>query len=96
MLLLMLLGIGLAAGWIAQVIFGDRRRIDWGLALIIGVIGSFVGGLIFSLLFGNGFDIRPSGIFGSIIGAIVVLSVYRAVSGKSDSKRYTAPTKSRR
>ena len=91
-LILMLLAIGLAAGWFAQVVFGDRRRIDWTLALIIGAIGSFVGGSIFSWLWGNGFNIRPSGIIGSIIGAIIVLAIYRAVKG-SGSKGTTKPTK---
>ncbi len=91
-LILMLLAVGLSAGWIAQVVFGDRRRIDWTLALIIGAIGSFVGGAIFSLLWGDGFTIRPSGIIGSIIGAIIVLAIYRAVKG-SGSKGTTKSTK---
>jgi uncharacterized membrane protein YeaQ/YmgE (transglycosylase-associated protein family) len=39
-------------------------------------VGSFVGGLLASLIAGDGIQLRPSGIIGSIIGAIVVSAVY--------------------
>ena len=35
-------------------------------------MGSFVGGLLISLLSGDGLDLRPSGIIGSIVGAVIV------------------------
>jgi uncharacterized RDD family membrane protein YckC len=38
----------------------------------IGLVGSFVGGLVISLLAGDGLDLRPSGIIGSILGAVIV------------------------
>ena len=41
-------------------------------ALVTGLIGSFVGGLLISLLTGNGLALRPSGIIGSIVGALLV------------------------
>jgi len=98
MLLLVLLGVGLAAGWMAQVLAGDRRRINWTVALVTGVVGSLIGGLIISLLLGNGLQLQPSGIVGSILGAVIVLAGYRAISGSSSSpsKNRKAPQKSRR
>ena len=79
MLLLAILGLGMLAGWLAQLLVPTHRRINWTEALIVGLIGSFVGGLLFSLLAGDGLRIRPSGIIGSIIGAIVVQVIWRAV-----------------
>jgi uncharacterized membrane protein YeaQ/YmgE (transglycosylase-associated protein family) len=51
--------------------------------IVLGIIGSFVGNLIGSLIFHGDFNIGPSGIIGSIIGAIIVLGVYVAVQGRS-------------
>ena len=48
------------------------RGIDWSLAFAAGLIGSFVGGLLISLLSGDGLELRPSGIIGSIVGAVIV------------------------
>jgi uncharacterized membrane protein YeaQ/YmgE (transglycosylase-associated protein family) len=60
-------------GWLAQLILGrTSRTTDWGLALVAGIIGSFVGGLLASLIAGDGLEIQPSGIIGSLVGALVV------------------------
>ena len=47
-----------------------QHRINWPLAFVTGIIGSFVGGLFVSFLAGDGLDLKPSGIFGSIFGAV--------------------------
>jgi uncharacterized membrane protein YeaQ/YmgE (transglycosylase-associated protein family) len=39
-----------------------------------------MGGLLGSLIFGDGFAIRPSGLIGSIVGATLVLLAVRAIS----------------
>ena len=82
MLIMIILAVGLAAGWAAQLLLG-RRRIDWQLALISGLIGSLVGGTLASLIAGDGFDIKPSGIIGSIVGAVIVVAIVGAVRGRS-------------
>lgn len=82
MLILAILALGFLAGWLAQLILG-RGTGNWGEALLAGLIGSFVGGLIVSLLAGDGFSIRPSGIIGSILGAIIVLAIWGAIRGRS-------------
>jgi uncharacterized membrane protein YeaQ/YmgE (transglycosylase-associated protein family) len=82
MLILAILVIGLAAGWVAQLLLG-RRRIDWPLALASGLIGSFLGGLLASLISGDGLDLRMSGLLGSIVGAVIVVALVGAVRGRS-------------
>ena len=78
MLLLAILGLGVLAGAVAQLVLGTGLyRVDWGEALVAGLVGSFVGGLLASLLAGDGLRLRPSGLIGSIIGAIVVTAAYR-------------------
>jgi uncharacterized membrane protein YeaQ/YmgE (transglycosylase-associated protein family) len=78
MLILAIILLGMLAGAAAQLILGKRSKgIDWPVAFATGLIGSFVGGLLGSLLFGDGLRLRPSGVIGSIIGAVVVLAVYR-------------------
>jgi uncharacterized membrane protein YeaQ/YmgE (transglycosylase-associated protein family) len=78
MLLLAILGFGVLAGAVAQLVLGTGLyRVDWGEALVAGLVGSFVGGTLASLVAGDGLQLRPSGLIGSIIGAIVVTAAYR-------------------
>ena len=88
MLIIAIILLGMLAGAAAQLIFrSNKRPIDWTVAIVVGLIGSFVGGLLISLLNGDGIALRPSGIIGSIVGAVLALLAYRAVSGGS---RHTA------
>jgi uncharacterized membrane protein YeaQ/YmgE (transglycosylase-associated protein family) len=50
--------------------------------LVAGFAGSFVGGMIGSFLAGDGFNLRPSGIIGSVLGAVIVLAIWQAVQAK--------------
>jgi uncharacterized membrane protein YeaQ/YmgE (transglycosylase-associated protein family) len=81
-LILAILVVGLAAGWIAHLLVG-RGRADWPLLFVVGLAGSFVGGLLGSLLSGDGLELRPSGIIGSVVGATVILLAMRAASAGS-------------
>jgi uncharacterized membrane protein YeaQ/YmgE (transglycosylase-associated protein family) len=82
-LLLAILGFGLLAGGIAQLVLGAGiYGINWAEAIIAGLVGSFVGGLVVSLLAGDGLRLRPSGLIGSIVGAIVVSAAYRWYRGR--------------
>ena len=76
MLILAIIVLGLAAGWVADMAVNKRSRPDdWGSVLLLGLVGSFVGGLLVSLLFGDGLALRPSGLIGSIVGALLVTAV---------------------
>ncbi len=73
MLLLGIILFGMLIGAAAQLVVGrSARGVDWGRALAAGLIGSFIGGLLISLISGNGLAFRPSGIIGSLAGAIIV------------------------
>jgi len=76
--------IAMATGWIAQMILGRTTpgKNNWAEAMIAGFVGSFVGGLLISLLSGDGLDLKPSGIIGSIAGAVIVLLVWGAIRGR--------------
>lgn len=72
MLLIGILVLGLSSGAIAQMLLGrSMYAIDWSEALISGLVGSFIGGALISLLAGDGFALRPSGLIGSAVGAFL-------------------------
>src|SRR5436853_3134419 len=82
-------------GAIAQWILGQTKRgggVDWAMALIAGLVGSFVGGLLASLIAGDGLAFKPSGIIGSLVGAIIVLLIWGAVE-RSKQKKEAASRK---
>ena len=81
MLILAIIGFGALCGWLASMVLGRGTRLD-GRALVAGLLGSFVGGLIFSLLAGDGLDLRPSGLIGSFLGAVIILAIWGAVDGR--------------
>ena len=71
--------IGLIAGLIARAVIPGKQSMGILLTIVLGIVGSFVGGFLGFLLFGsdpNGGFLQPSGIIGSILGAIVVLGLY--------------------
>lgn len=83
MLILGIILFGMLIGAGAQLILGKGGGgTDWGMALVAGIGGSFVGGLIGSLLAGDGIDLRPSGIVGSLVGAIIVTAVWRFAASR--------------
>ena len=45
--------------------------------------GAVVGGLLISLVSGDGLALRPSGIIGSIVGAVLLLAAWQAIRGRS-------------
>ena len=78
MLILALILFGMVVGGAAQLILGrEDGKVDWPLAFAAGLIGSFVGGLLISLLAGDGIRLRPSGIIGSLVGALIVTAGWR-------------------
>src|SRR6476660_10117841 len=86
MLLLGIILFGMLIGSAAQLIVGrSAKGVDWGLALAAGIVGSFIGGLLISLLSGDGLAFRPSGIIGSLAGAIIVTVIWQWSQGRTAS-----------
>ena len=68
---------GMLIGAAAQLILHrGGKGVDWAKAFASGLSGSFVGGLLSSLLAGDGFALRPSGIIGSLVGAVIVTAAW--------------------
>jgi uncharacterized membrane protein YeaQ/YmgE (transglycosylase-associated protein family) len=80
-----LLIIGLVAGFIARAVVPGRDALSVPGTILLGIVGSFVGGFLgYVLTHHDAKDgaFQASGIIGSIIGAILALLVYRAATGR--------------
>lgn len=88
--LLYLLIIGLVAGFLARALVPGPDPMGIGATILLGIVGSFIGGFLGWALFGKDFDdgaFQASGIIGSVIGAIVALLVYRATTDRRPARR---------
>lgn len=76
--------VGLICGAIAKALLKDRAVGGWLATLILGIVGAIVGGWLGGLLL----DIELGGFFElrtwllAILGSVVVLFVYTAITGK--------------
>jgi uncharacterized membrane protein YeaQ/YmgE (transglycosylase-associated protein family) len=83
--ILFLLIVGIIGGFLARAIVPGSDPMSFGATLLLGVIGSFVGGFLGYVLFRNDANdgaFQASGIIGSIVGSIIALLVYRAANGR--------------
>jgi len=82
-LLLYLLVIGVVAGYLARLLVPGRDPMSFLQTVALGIVGSFIGGLLGYVLFNHDLDegaLQASGIIGSIVGAIIALLIWRAIS----------------
>lgn len=78
-----LLLVGLVAGALARLLVPGRDPMGIGATIALGIVGSFVGGFLADVLFRSDAQDRglsPAGLLGSIIGAVIVLLIYNAVT----------------
>ena len=68
--------IGLIAGAIAKAIMPGRDPGGFIVTILLGIAGSFIGGMLF-----GGAD-NKVGLIGSIVGALILLVVYRLIVGR--------------
>ena len=73
---------GLVAGAIARLLVPGRQAMGLLATMALGIVGSFVGGFLASLMFGDRDLMSPSGWIGSIIGAIIVLALFVMLTGR--------------
>ncbi|HUP74275.1 MAG TPA: GlsB/YeaQ/YmgE family stress response membrane protein [Acidimicrobiales bacterium] len=84
--IVVMLIIGAIAGFVARLLVPGRDPMGIGATILLGIVGSFVGGFLGWAIFGKDLDegaLQPSGIIGSIVGAVIALLVYNAVTRKS-------------
>jgi uncharacterized membrane protein YeaQ/YmgE (transglycosylase-associated protein family) len=81
-LIVTLIVVGLIAGALARLLVPGKQDIGIAMTIVLGIVGSFVGGFIGYALFHkdsqDGF-FQPSGLFGSVIGAVIVLLIWTRV-----------------
>ena len=73
--------IGLIAGALARLIMPGRDAMGLIATMLLGIVGSIVGGLVSWAIWGvdeSGF--RPAGFLLSLLGAVLVLWIWRAIS----------------
>jgi uncharacterized membrane protein YeaQ/YmgE (transglycosylase-associated protein family) len=76
--------IGLVAGAIARFLVPGRDPMGWIATLLLGLVGSLIGGFIGGLFTEGDDTFDPAGLIGSILGAIVALLIYRATIGRRE------------
>ena len=84
-LIISLIIIGLIAGAIARLLVPGRQDISIPATIVLGIVGSFIGGFLGYLIFhkdGNDGFFQPSGIIGSIIGAVIALLIWQRVGNR--------------
>lgn len=73
--------LGLIAGAIAKLIMPGRDPGGIIVTILLGIAGSVLGGFLWNMLVGNDGD-NTAGLIGSIIGALILLALYRMVVGR--------------
>lgn len=82
--------VGLIFGAIARLLVRGRFHLGLIGTAVLGIAGSFLGGFLGYLLFGHNADegaLQPSGLIGSVIGAVLLLWIWRRLSGGQDRRR---------
>jgi len=77
-----LLFVGVVAGYLARLLVRGRDSMGFWWTVLLGIIGSFAGGFLAWALFGWDADegaLQPGGVVFSIIGAVLVLLLWRAI-----------------
>ena len=75
--------VGVLAGALARLLVPGPDPMSLGMTWLLGVVGSFVGGFLGYVIFGADMDdgiVQVSGVIGSVLGAIVVLLIYRSTN----------------
>jgi uncharacterized membrane protein YeaQ/YmgE (transglycosylase-associated protein family) len=78
-----MLVVGLIVGAVARLLTPGRDPMGCLATSLLGIAGSFVGGFIGNLIWpGRGY-LRP-GFLLSLVGAIIVLLIWRTIRGRRD------------
>lgn len=77
MSIILFLLLGLVAGVIARFLVPGRDPMGWVGTIVLGCVGALVGGFLGKALFN---DSDGAGLFAAVVGAVIVLLVYNAVT----------------
>jgi uncharacterized membrane protein YeaQ/YmgE (transglycosylase-associated protein family) len=79
--------IGLIAGALARLIMPGKDPMGVLATILLGIVGSIIGGLVSSLIWRSDSGFHPGGLFLSLLGAVIVLWIWRMMR----SRTTTAP-----
>jgi uncharacterized membrane protein YeaQ/YmgE (transglycosylase-associated protein family) len=78
--------VGLIAGFAARALVPGPDPMGVVATLVLGLVGSLIGGFLGWLIFRNDLESGPlqlSGVIGSVIGAVIALLVWRAIQSRN-------------
>ncbi|MGA9102153.1 GlsB/YeaQ/YmgE family stress response membrane protein [Aeromicrobium sp.] len=79
--------VGLIAGLLARALVPGKDSMGILATLLLGIVGSFVGGAIWALFSDDKIlDFQAGGLILSVVGAVVALLIYNRVSGRRSPK----------
>jgi uncharacterized membrane protein YeaQ/YmgE (transglycosylase-associated protein family) len=76
--ILLMIIFGLVVGFVAKLLMPGRDPGGFIVTIILGILGSLLGGFLFNAI-GIGSGERYAGFIGSVIGAIILLIIYRMI-----------------
>jgi uncharacterized membrane protein YeaQ/YmgE (transglycosylase-associated protein family) len=83
--IIVLLLVGVIFGAIARLLVPGPDPMSLAGTWLLGVVGSLVGGFLGYAIFGADVEdgaVQAGGVVGSIVGAVIVLLIYRAATGR--------------
>jgi uncharacterized membrane protein YeaQ/YmgE (transglycosylase-associated protein family) len=85
--ILWLIILGLIVGLIARLIVPGRQPMGWIATVLLGIVGSYVGGTLGSVIFPpHQFTVTPPikhAFLGALVGAVLLLVIYKAVTSRT-------------
>jgi uncharacterized membrane protein YeaQ/YmgE (transglycosylase-associated protein family) len=81
--------VGGLIGWVASMLMGTDGRQGLLLNVVVGIVGAFLGGWLFSGYFGtstiNEGNLSISGLMVSLLGAILLIAALKLFRGATSS-----------
>jgi uncharacterized membrane protein YeaQ/YmgE (transglycosylase-associated protein family) len=77
----MMILFGLVVGALAKLIMPGRDPGGFIITILLGIAGSLLGGFLANSM-GVGSGSNYAGFIGSVIGAIILLALYRMIAGR--------------
>ncbi len=75
--------IGLIAGALARLIMPGKDPMGVLATVLLGIVGSVIGGLVAGLIWRSDNSLHPGGLFLSVVGAILALWAWRMIRSRS-------------
>ncbi len=76
-----LIVLGLVVGLVARLLVPGKQPMGWVATVLLGIVGSYVGGTLGSIVFPpHQFDIHPPiqhSFLGALVGAVILLLIYK-------------------